>query len=223
MYRLIALLLVAASSTASPASDWRGYDQSQAEHLQAMAEPTLNNLSALKGFRQRIRILVLPTFEAGYAIRIDIPRTGTPQILVVSETGQGGYSPGKRKFISKKAGDAETVKFVQATIRASNVETEPVEAGPISGSDGKSDNDDAIVCMDGTMFFLEYVDAAGHHRVLKRHGCDLRFGKYRAIVPISVMMHGLANVPLPREVWNCVSIGNACGGWESYWKLMDMP
>ena len=221
MYRLIILLFVAASSAASGASDWTGYDQWQAKHLQAMEEPTLNTPSALKGFRQRIRILVLPTFEAGYAIRVDIPRSGVPQIIVVSETGQGGYSPGKRKFISKQAGDDDTATVVQAAIRASNVESEPIEAGPISA--GETDDDDVIVCTDGTMFFVEYVDFAGQPKVIKRHGCDLRFGKYRAIVPISVMMHGLANVPLPREVWNCVSIGNACGSWERYWKAMDRP
>lgn len=223
MFRFILLLLAGASPAAPAAPDWASYNQLQAKHLRAMAEPALNSSSALHGFRQRIRLLVLPTFEPGYAIRIDIRQSGVSQIIVVSETGQGGYSPGKRKFISKVAGDADTTQFVQSAIRASNVEAEPVEAGPISAGNGEEGVDDSIVCTDGTMFFVEYFDAAGRPRTVKRHSCDLRFGKYRAIIPVSVMMHGLAKVPLPTVVWNCVSIVNACGNWDSYAKAMDSP
>lgn len=158
----------------------------------------------------------MPTFKPGYSIRVDVQLSGKSRITVVSETGQGGYSPGRRKPVSASDGDDDTAKFVQAALHASHIDAETAEPTEISA--GK---DDVIVCTDGTAFFLEYFDADHRHRIIKRSGCDMLYGKQRALVPLATLMHGLGKLPLEWHVWSCIAAGEACGDWDKYWKLMD--
>lgn len=213
---LVAIVLVAASPVSAKEAQWEGYDKWPARHLRAMAEPSFASARAIDGFQQRIRILVLPTFQSGYSIRVDVPLSGKARIVVVSETGQGGYSPGRKKSVSAHDGDADTPKYVQAALRASGIDSETADAKAIEVG-----NDEAIVCTDGTAFFLEYFDAKHRHRIIKRSGCDVLYGSQRAIVPVAVMLHGVAKVPLEWHVWSCVAAAAACGDWNKYGQLMD--
>jgi hypothetical protein len=68
---------------------------------------------------------------------------------------------------------------------------------------------------------MKQVDAQHRHRLIRRTGCDLVYGKQRGLVPLAAMLHGLGKVPLEWHLWSCIAARDACGDWEKFNRLMD--
>jgi hypothetical protein len=70
------------------------YERWFGDQLRAMGEPTLRSASDRGRFTRRLRVLILPSFEPAYALRIDESGSGGA-VTFVKLDGRGGYAPGR--------------------------------------------------------------------------------------------------------------------------------
>lgn len=63
--------------------------------LRAMEEPSLFRPKDIEGFDWRVRVLVLPSFDPGFAIRVEKPIDGAVTSITTVLDGAGGYDPGE--------------------------------------------------------------------------------------------------------------------------------
>jgi hypothetical protein len=190
----LAILLAAAPAVAQdypapaqpyfPAGTWGGtdhyprFDNWFGRHLESMREPIFWADDALvrpgkAPWRARYRLLVLPTFGAPYAVRIDASDGGATARFVITR-GYGGYGPGP---IDRDRRIVLGPKPVAAIVGALAAARFGERAGDPDASEGefgepKSPDDPIRVCADGTQFVVEVRDRGGYHAVT-RHRCDL--------------------------------------------------
>jgi hypothetical protein len=170
---LPALLFLAATAAAPaeryvPAEGWR--DARDAElferwfggQLRAMGEPVLSRAGGIEGYRRRFRMLVVPTFQPAYAVRIDEGAHGGT-VRVVLLDGRGGYAPGR---IARQATFTLTMAEVQdviGAIRTSGLASAALEDPP--------DPPQVItVCADGTAVVFELIEPQRSRFVVRACG-----------------------------------------------------
>jgi hypothetical protein len=146
------------------------YESWFGNQLRAMDEPILSRPGALGRFNMRLRILVLPTFQHGYAIRID-ESAGGGLVSFVELTGAGGYAPGQVRRRTAFHLTAAEMRDVHRLVRQAGLESAPAsvpEPPPIDTPDGQI----VTVCADGTGYVVELVDRRGS-RFVHRSDCGI--------------------------------------------------
>lgn len=137
--------------------------------LRAMREPILAGPGTLGRFHRRFRLLVLPTFDHGYAIRVDEDEDGA-DLHFVRLSGRGGYAPGHVATRGQRRLDRETAARVDRAVDQSGVANLPWLAPPPQPATLPSGEQEIQVCGDGTDFVFETVDAGGSHFVTRSCG-----------------------------------------------------
>lgn len=148
-----------------PDDIWR--DQNQAQFLEgwfgpqlhAMREPVLSRPGDGRGFRRRLRMLVLPSFHRPYAIRIDEAEAGGARVRIVRLDGRGGYGPGR--IIEE-----ESIALSAAETAALN------RAVDASGLPAMPPDERRASCLDGVSFVFEQADPQ-RSRFVRVHQCGL--------------------------------------------------
>jgi hypothetical protein len=148
-----------------PDDIFRNQDQAQflegwfGAQLHAMREPVLSRPGDGRGFRRRLRMLVLPSFHHPYAIRVDEAVAGGARVRIVRLSGAGGYGPGRiieEESIALSA--AETAALNRAVDASGLAALPPREARP--------------GCLDGVSFVFEQADPQ-RSRFVSVHQCGL--------------------------------------------------
>jgi len=146
------------------------YEQWFGGQLRAMREPPLTTPSNLAGFRERLRFLVLPTFEPAYAYRVDVRTDGSAMLRWTRLSGRGGYAPGHPVRRGSRRLSPEETAQVSAALRAAALGSLPREHPfRTSNPDGTESFE---LCIDGTAFVFEHLDAQGRQFLLRN--CDIK-------------------------------------------------
>jgi hypothetical protein len=133
-----------------------------------MREPPLATPADLLGFRERFRLLVLPTFEPAFAYRIDVPEDGLPVLRWARLNGRGGYAPGalaKAGLRHLSAAEATAFKSELAAAALASLGREERDAVPApDGSEG------ILMCADGTTVVFEHLASEGRSYLARSCG-----------------------------------------------------
>lgn len=162
---------VPASAGRDP-DDVQGNEERIGEQLRAMGEPILSRPGDLGRFHSRLRLLVLPTFRPGYAIRVDESGSGG-EVSFVELDGRGGYAPGRvRRRFHYRLTPVE-MRDVHRVVRQFGLASAPAVAPPAPAEPEFTPDGEQIVhfCGDVTSFVIELANASGSHFVL-RSQCD---------------------------------------------------
>jgi hypothetical protein len=138
--------------------------------LRAMGEPILSRPDGRGRFATRLRMLVLPSFDHGYAIRIDESASGG-LVSLVELTGAGGYAPGQVHRRAHRRLSTDDMRTVHQLVRRADLSSAPVRvppAPPVETGEGQI----ITVCADGTMYVFELIDRDGS-RFVYRHECEI--------------------------------------------------
>lgn len=164
LFTALAFAVSACATNYIPDSGWRDEGDSEfyegwfGGQLAAMREPSLKSPEALQQKRRIYRLTVLPTFTAGFAIRVEEDMAGSVAMHWVLLSGAGGYDPGT---IFRSGGrtltPGEWTTLSQAIERARLVST-PREQ---TFEETIDENGDPIVtiCVDGTTYLFEQLTA----------------------------------------------------------------
>lgn len=134
------------------------YENWFGKQLRAMREPSFARpLEASSDLETRYRVTVIPTFRPAYAIRVDVKKSGKARVRWTALDGQGGYAPGEVASAGGRGlAPAEWARLL-AIVRAASLEDRPMEdPGAPESEDGTT-----FICMDGTAWLIERVDASG--------------------------------------------------------------
>lgn len=111
----------------------------------------------------RLRLLVLPSFDPGYAIRIDESESGG-LVSFVELSGAGGYAPGR---VRRRAGarlSATVMRDLRRLVEQSGLAFAPARAPPpkpVQTAEGPMH----VSSFDGTAYVFELADRAGNRFV----------------------------------------------------------
>jgi len=147
--------------------DWFG------QHLASMQAPYLVPASALDGYAERVRLLVLPTFHAPYAVMLDRTRGGRTTVRIAMTDGRGGYGTGKLVRDDRRPlprSDWAAITAAMRTARLAERTTDNDSGAEFVG--GAPPPRDLVRCMDGTRLVFESRTRAGY-RIVTRHECRL--------------------------------------------------
>lgn len=130
--------------------------------LRAMHEPSFEPESSLGEFRSRFRLLVLPTFTAGFAARIDEDRSGRAILHWVILDGAGGYGPGRVASRGERVLDQTETASLAMAIDAAKLNRISLEDGRYGPpTQDERGNTTIRMCVDGTAFVFERRKADG--------------------------------------------------------------
>ncbi|MEP9358700.1 hypothetical protein [Sphingomonas sp. KR3-1] len=141
-------------------------------HLASMEEPMLWAPQALDGYRSRLRMLVLPTFNQPYVIGIDQRADGRLELRYTRTKGRGGYGGGpidERRTSALAADRFARVSDALAAARFAERLPDNKDGREFAGAPRRQD---MVMCMDGTQLLFELRTASGDH-VVTRHECTL--------------------------------------------------
>lgn len=113
--------------------------------LRAMREPSLYQISQRESLAQQYRLLVLPSFEPAYAVRVVRKSSGRGTAVFKKLDGQGGYDPGSLSVNKSMSLSEATLWRFLRTFDAIGVADYPSGFGPPSA------------CTDGTSYLLEGI------------------------------------------------------------------
>jgi hypothetical protein len=146
------------------------YEGWYGDQLLAMGEPPLATDSDLAGFSERLRLLVLPTFQPGYAYRIDVRPDGSAVLRWARLNGLGGYAPGGLARQGSRLLRPKESRRLKAALEGAALSSLPRDL-PIRET--KPDGTESLrLCIDGTAFVFEHLDAAGRAFVKRDCGPD---------------------------------------------------
>jgi hypothetical protein len=165
-----------------PDGIWRDEGQAQflerwfGDQLHAMREPVLSHPGGLGPYRRRFRMLVLPHYSPGYAIRVDESATGGRMRLVRLD-GNGGWTPGRIARQRLLTLSREEMRALNTIIRTSGVagmaaEPPAYEQPPPDPVTGEQT---IQLCHHATYFVFELV-AGGESRFVVRDACEMPDG-----------------------------------------------
>lgn len=160
-----------------PAGIWRHADDDTflenwfGSQLRAMGEPILSRAGDRGRYNMRLRMLVLPSFEHGFAIRIDESASGA-LVSFVEITGAGGYAPGRVGRRASYRLTATEMRDVHHLVRDSGLASAPPWAPPPPPVEAAGGGQIVTVCADATHYVLELADRNGS-RFIERSDCDL--------------------------------------------------
>lgn len=145
-------------------SDWKPtfYERWFGNQLLAMDERPFGEPGTLEGFARRFRLTVLPSFEPGYAVRIDQRGDGSAALHWVVLDGAGGYEPGRSARegtveLSRPAAARMASALLEADLPSVAMEEAPPPASRMDNGDGTF-SEGIWVCADGTAFLFEQLD-----------------------------------------------------------------
>jgi hypothetical protein len=123
--------------------------------LRAMHEPSFASSASLRGYHQRLRLLVLPTFRPGYVFRIDEASNHKVTMRWALLNGAGGYKPGQIAEQSERTLTPPEWHAVSDALTKANLSTvsQTEHIRIIPGEDGG-----IVVCADGTVYVIERRD-----------------------------------------------------------------
>jgi hypothetical protein len=150
------------------ASNEEDYEAWFGRQLRAMNEPVLRRPQDRGRFRSRFRMLVLPSFQPAYAVRVDVRGTGDALVRTVELSGAGGYSPGHVARQRTYRLDKEDVEALFSAIEAA--ELRDLDAD-FRWEAVVPDGEPAI-CVDGVQYVFELAERAGS-RFVTRDWCEL--------------------------------------------------
>ncbi|HEY5721781.1 MAG TPA: hypothetical protein VIT45_05615 [Allosphingosinicella sp.] len=162
-----------------PVDGWSSAEQPEVHeewfgsYLQAMGEPVLSQPESLGGFRQRIRMLVVPGHGHPYAVRIDVTKSGMADVRVVRLEGSGDDPPPRiREQETFTLGPYE-VGEVDRVIRAARL-----QAAPRTVADKPDPPGYIYVCVHPCSYVVESVTEKSSYFVV-RNECNVspRFKK----------------------------------------------
>lgn len=181
MKRVLRLALAAIGLLAGPAiaqqrytptgiwrDDWEEdfYERWYGNQLRAMGEPILRTAADRGRFVRRLRVLVLPSFQPAYALRIDESGSGGI-VTFVTLDGRGGYAPGDVAIRRHYRLTADEMREVNELLRRHRLTALPArERDPNSG-----DPQAVVLCPDATNFAFELLDARSS-RFVQSSTCD---------------------------------------------------
>lgn len=147
-----------------PDDIWRNADQAQffeswfGNQLHAMREPVLSRPGDGRGFRRRLRMLVLPSFHQAYAIRVDEAERGGARVRIVRLSGSGGFAAGDIVEEESFTLSAAETGALNRAVAAADLAALPPRGRPI--------------CTDGVTFVFEQADRQAS-RLVSVHQCSL--------------------------------------------------
>jgi hypothetical protein len=150
-----------------------------------MGEPPLAGNTDLATYRERFRLLVLPSFWPAYAYRIDVRQDGAAYLRWARLSGRGGYEPGQLvRQGTRPLRSHELREWRQAlTVLASVTRETQNEADGTVNSDGSQN---VSICVDGTMLVLERLTTTGRDYVIR--DCEIEASLRRLVTIVSRMM-----------------------------------
>jgi len=165
-----------------PDGIWRDEDQAQfferwfGNQLHAMHEPVLSRPGGRGPYRRRFRILVLPDYAPGYAIRVDESAVGG-WMRFVRLNGSGGYAPGRIARQRRLTMSRHDMRSLNRTIHASGLIGMAAEAPPYeeSSPDPVTGERTIEICLHATYYVFELIDE-GENRFVVRDSCDMPEG-----------------------------------------------
>ncbi len=166
----LALLQAMSAADYVPDTGWRDnewahafYERWFGNQLKAMREPPLSSEADLAGYRERFRLLVLPTFQPAYAYRIDVRQDGTAVLRWARLNGAGGYAPGRLARQGSRPLRAEELQAWREALAAATLGSlTQDERGPVEREDGS-----IVICPDATTSIFEYLDRSGRTYVAR--------------------------------------------------------
>jgi hypothetical protein len=166
------------------ADNWRFFEDWFGDQLAAMREPSLLSISQEGASAEQYRLLVLPSFSPGYAIRVTHKFDGDSEIKYTELDGAGGYEPGKISKQSVREIPQQQVDDLKETFEAINFWGLPTEL------DRSPKPGEVIhVCTDGTRFVFETV-SGGQYKLFHVHEC--RAGEVTGLAELISLFHELA-------------------------------
>ncbi|MBQ1498058.1 MAG: hypothetical protein IIZ38_07075 [Sphingomonas sp.] len=152
-----------------PPGDW--FKQSGEAALSAMREPALWRDTSIEGYSRRSRLLVVPSFQAPYAIRIDQPLGDLPEAHFVETDGMGGYDPGRVASRERGFLEGEIIAALQDHIREARLGERLVEPEPGKDDFGNPSPDAyQSVWLDGAKVIFEDRTVEGYALVSRSDG-----------------------------------------------------
>lgn len=148
------------------------YEDWFSSHLAAMKEPSLWSLSRAEPRLHTYRILVLPSFNHPFAIRITITRNGRGHLYVTLLDGTGGYDPGDiLAQDSRRISRAEVRQVLKemGELDFWNLSTSQDKTSAVVTMVDGEEVEQIIICGDGTELVLEGVRNGKYH--LAEQGC----------------------------------------------------
>jgi hypothetical protein len=128
-------------------------EQWYGNQLRAMHEQPLWTDHALAENSEVIRLLVLPSFDHGFAVKAWTSKDGKGFARVVVLDGKGGYAPGRVRQDRKRELTPTEVKRLADAVAASDLwKYYPEEVAAEEGG----------ICLDGIQVVLERRNAQGH-------------------------------------------------------------
>jgi len=156
-------------------SDARFYESWFGDQLRAMDEPVLAGASDLNRFRTRFRLLVLPSDDSAWVVRIDEPVRGAALLTVVELNRAGPYAPGRVARRLRSQFGFEDLAEVHAALDRLRFDSlpmqEPLPEEP-AGECNQQGGCEIVLCVHATHYVLERLDRSGR-RFVERSGCGL--------------------------------------------------
>lgn len=168
---LVLTLISTISSELAPAPR---YEDWVARQLEGMREGSLASSSDLAGFRRRLRVVVLPTFEGAHAYRIDETPDGEAILHWVRLDGQAGYLVGRVVEEGSRSLTPREYRRVIRALRAARLDQLSPGEPPEGITQDSSGEASLIICVDGTTYLFEHLDAQ-RAALVQRH-CDKERG-----------------------------------------------
>jgi len=163
----------------TPVEVWRNAEDARFKedwfggHLASMQAPYLVPASALDGYAERVRLLVLPTFQAPYAVMFDRARGGRTTVRIAMTDGRGGYGTGKLVRDDQRPLPRSDWTAITAAMRAARLPERTTDNS--SGAEfvgGAPPPSGLVFCTDGTRLVFETRTREGY-RIVTRHECRL--------------------------------------------------
>ena len=132
--------------------------------LKRMDEPSLAERAGKEKGLVAYRFLWLRTFHRPISIRLEVPESGDPSLVVKELDGQGGYDPGKLKLKKKLAVQKADVERALAAVQKAKFWEMPTDEPPKRWKD-KSGQVLEERHADGAQWVIEGVRGGKYHVV----------------------------------------------------------
>lgn len=159
--------------------------------LRALREPSFAFASSRLGFRERLRVLVLPHADPGYILRLDVRADGSALMTVSEAKWTSRKRQSEPRMVRSWAVrvDPEKAKKMVEDARLADVLRPRFQPDIEDQKPNPDDGSDQSICISFSRLILERLDEYGRHSVAKT-GC----GQSDAIDPVIFQIHRLAGV-----------------------------
>jgi hypothetical protein len=195
----LALLQAAPARDYVPDAGWQDdqwgrtfYERWFGDQLRAMGEPPFSGDADLAGYRERFRLLVLPSFWPGYAWRLDVRQDGSAVLRWARLSGRGGYAPGRLVRQGSRPLRAAELRAWRQALTAAALPTlarQIRDEGVTTDADGSQN---VSICVDAPMFVFEHLAPGRRDYVIR--DCDIED-------PLQRLLHILSRMK-PRNRMN---------------------